>query len=212
MKAAAPPAGGNDSAARPRDRLFASWKEPLILALVGAHFLLGFAAGLPWRSRVREIPVVRDLLHWYERNHLDQRWSMFSPPPRRYTAIHYAARFPEGWTELQNLEEFAVRRVERRLVQPRGAFRLMVHLRSTNADTMPFGLTEKSARAFYYQQLADYFCRGSGRIPGMIAIRFYVAGKTPPHFFERDRFGQPLPPPADSDFVEPLYEQSCRPI
>ena len=209
MEAAATTPSAHASAPRRGGRLLASWRERAIAALVGLHFCLGLAAGIPWRSHVREIPLLGSVLRFYERNHLDQRWSMFSPPPYRYNAIFYSVHFPEGWTELQNLEDFAVQQVRRRIVQPRGAFRLMVHLRSVSADTMPAALTPRSSRAFYFQQLTDHFCRGAGRIPGALAFRFYVVGKTPPHFFERDRFGQPLPPPADSDFVEPLYEQTC---
>jgi len=199
----------DEGPARSAEPRVASWGQRAILALVGVHLVLGVVAGLPWRSLVWQIPVLAPSLAFYQRNHLDQRWSMFSPPPRRYTSIFYAIQFPEGWTQLQDLEGFAVEQAQGRVLQPRGAFRLMVHLRSTNADTLPIGLTPTSDRAFFYQELSDYFCRGAGRIPGALTIRFYVVGKTPPPFFEQDLYGRPVAPAADSDFVEPLYEQSC---
>jgi hypothetical protein len=191
--------------------LFRSWKEPLIAGLVALHFLLGLAAAVPEPSLLWRIGPYRFAAATWARFHLDQRWNMFSPPPRAKQSLYYALHYPEGWTPLISLDGFAADRVKRSILQPRGAFRLMVQLRSINADSVPAGLSQKSFRAFYYQQLADFFCRGAGAAPGIISVRFYLVGKTPPHFFTRDRYGRPLDPPADYDFREPLYEQECSP-
>jgi hypothetical protein len=184
------------------------WREPLIAGIVVFHFTIGLLTGLPERSHLWSVPGLQRVAVFYARHTLDQMWSMFSPPPRGRYTIHYAVQFPTGWTELLPLDEVSDR-IAGRIVQPRGAFRLMVFLRSVNADTTPGGLTERSDRAFYYQQLSDFFCRGVGRIPDAVAIRFYVVGRTPPNFFTTDRWGQPLSPPADLDFELPLYEQRC---
>jgi hypothetical protein len=192
----------------PRARLFRSWTEPVIAALVVAHLVLGIAAALPSRSRLWHVPVLGSLAAWYASHNLDQQWSMFSPPPRRRQSIQYALRFADGWTDLIALDPYTSE-VTGRLVQPPGAFRLIVHLRATNGDSIPGGLSDRSARAHYYQELADYFCRGAGRIPDLVAIRFYLVAHTPPHFFETDQYGQPLPPPTDFDAQLALYEQEC---
>src|SRR5262249_5352603 len=141
-------------------RLFRSRKEPVIVGLVALHFALGVAAGIPARSRLWTVPVLGSVAAWYAAHNLAQQWSMFSPPPGRRQSIHYALRFADGWTDLIALDPYTSE-VTGRLVQPPGVFRLIVHLRATNSDSLPGGLSEKSARAHYYQELADYFCRGA---------------------------------------------------
>jgi len=189
--------------------LFASWKEPVIVGLVILHFLLGLASVLPRKSKVWDLPALEHLGRLYGSHRLGQRWNMFSPPPQHKRSIHFALQFSEGWTDLVELDDVASRQIKGVLIQPRGMFRLKAFLRASNRDSLPAGLSQKSGRAFYYQQLADFFCRGDGRIADLIAIRFYLVGKTPPHFFDEGPHGQPLPPASDLDFQEPLYEQEC---
>lgn len=189
--------------------LFASWKELAIVGLLVLHFLLGLVSVLPRQSKVWNLPALEHVGRFYETHRLGQRWNMFSPPPQHKRSIHFALQFPEGWTDLVELDGFASRQIKGVLIQPRGMFRLKAFLRASNRDSIPAGLSERSGRAFYYQQLTEYFCRGDGRIPGLIGIRFYLVGRTPPHFFGQGPYGQPLPPASDLDFQEPLYEQEC---
>lgn len=177
--------------------------------LVVLHFLLGLLVTLPRRSEIWQIPVLTAAGAFYGRHRLDQSWSMFAPPPRVDTEIQYAVRFADGWTELVSLEGFATRQIKGTLVQPRGVFRLATFLRATSSDQLPSGLAGDGGRLFYYQQLADFFCAGDGRIPGAAAIRFYVVGHHAPYFFATDPYGLPEPPITDYEFQQPLYEQAC---
>jgi hypothetical protein len=184
-------------------------RQATIASLVALHFALGLLATVPRRSRIWTLPVLATAGNLYSHYRLDQSWSMFAPPPQVNTTIHYAVEFPDGWTELVSLNAFAVDQVRHTLVQPRGTFRLVTFTRSSNADQLPSGLQPGGERAFYFQQLADYFCAGDGRIRGALRIRFYLVGHRAPYFFATDQFGRPQPPLRDSDFQQPLYEQAC---
>ena len=181
-----------------------------IAGLVILHFSLGLLATVPPRSVIWTIPFLRTASALYSHNRLDQSWSMFAPPPRLQTQIHYAVEFADGWTDLVPLQAFAMAQVKGRLVQPRGVFRLVTFLRSTSSDQIPSGLKADGERAFYYQQLADFFCEGDGKVAGALTIRFYLVGHRTPYFFPTDQFGRPEPPLGDFDFQQPLYEQSCQ--
>lgn len=192
--------------AETRSRLW----ESLIVFFVISHFALGLLCTLPSRSKFWRLPVFREAGIFYRSNRFDQSWTMFSPPPRMRESVQYSVRLPGGWTPLVSLSSFALDQVKHRLVQPRGAFRLVSFFRATAADETPGGLSETSFRAFYYQQLSDYFCRGDGKIPEIIGVRFYLVGSGIPDFFDTDNYGQPLPGVSEFDFQLPLYERKCR--
>lgn len=185
--------------------------QTIVAGLVVLHFSLGLLATIPPRSRIWTVPLLRTARAFYTHNRLDQSWSMFAPPPRVNTQIQYAVEFADGWTDLVPVQSFAMDQVKHRLVQPRGAFRLVTFLRSTASDQLPSGLPATGERAFYFQQLADFFCVGNGRIPGAVTVRFYLVGRRAPYFFTTDEFGRPHPPVRDFDFQQPLYEQACPP-
>jgi hypothetical protein len=88
-------------------------------------------------------------------------------------------------------------------------FRVLAFFRASADDKIPDGLSQTSFRAFYYQQISYYFCSGDGKIPGIIGIRFYLVGSGIPHFFDTDKYGQPLPPISEYNSRLPLYEQKC---
>lgn len=184
-------------------------QHPLIAVVVTAHFALGLLACLPRNSLAWSLPVFRELGTFYSSNRLDQSWKMFSPPPRVKESVEYSLHLPGGWTGLIPLNAFAADQVKRRLVQPRGMFRVMAFSRAISSDRIPGGVTETSARALYYQQLSDYFCRGDGHVPGLVGIRFYMVGSRVPHFSDTDKYGRPLRAISEDDFQYPLYEQDC---
>jgi hypothetical protein len=177
--------------------------------VVASHFALGLFACLPRNSKIWSLPVLRELGNFYRDNRLDQSWSMFAPPPRTKDLVQYSLHLTDGWTSLIPLNSFAADQVRRRFIQPRGMFRVMAFSRSISSDKAPGGMTETSARALYYQQLSDYFCRGDGLVPGLVSIRFYIVGSKIPYYLDTDRYGQPLPPISDYNYQLPIYEQEC---
>jgi hypothetical protein len=181
-------------------------RQPVILALVSAHFAASLVAVVPERSPIWRVPPLAEVRRFYAMHNLDQRWNMFAPPPRQHIAIMAAFQFTEGWTDLYPLDDFTATRLRGRLILDRGLFRVRSFLRPSNRD---LSLTDRSSRAFYYQQLAEYFCRGDGRVAELVSVRFYLEAHTPPHFFDTDRDGRARPPPADFDFRDELYEQDC---
>jgi hypothetical protein len=196
-----------DDAALARRR-WNAW-EMVIAFFVISHFAVGLLSTLPQRSKIWGIPVFRVFGSFYRNNRFDQSWGMFSPPPNMRESIQYSLHLPGGWSGLISPSSVPLEQVQRGLVQPRGMFRLVSFLRARASDKTPDGLNERSSRALYYQQLSDYFCRGDGRIVGIIGIRFYLVGKGVPDFFDRGKYGEPLPPISDFDFQLPLYEQKC---
>lgn len=178
--------------------------------LVIAHFGASLLATLPARSPISSLPGVPMLRAFYRTHNLGQSWVMFAPPPTQRLTLEVALRFPEGWTGLVRLDEFTPARLAGVLIQPRGLFRVRAFLSASNEDRMSAGaLDPRSSRAFFYQQLAEFFCRGDGRPEDVLTVRLYLVGRSPPHFHSADADGHPLPPPAQWDFQQPLYEQEC---
>lgn len=190
-------------------RVYKEGARALIPLLVGLYYALGVLFMIPANSHLWEIPVVSRVGSFFVKHSLDQKWLMFSPPPRMRRSLAFVVEFDDGWSELTSLDGFVQDQVRGTLVQPRGAFRLLNFLRAAPADSIPGGLTETSLRAFYFQQISEFFCRGDGAIPGARTIRFYLVGETPPNFLDLDRWGEPLEEPSDWDFRTPLYEQAC---
>ena len=181
-------------------------RRPVILALVAGHFVASIVAVGPERSAIWRLRPLAEVRRFYATHNLDQRWNMFAPPPRQHVAILAAFQFAEGWTDPYPLDDFSQTRLRGRLILERGLFRVRSFLRPSNRD---LELTDRSSRALYYQQLAEFFCHGDGRVHELVSVRFYLEAHTPPHFFDTDRAGRPRPPPSASDFRSALYEQDC---
>lgn len=185
-------------------------REPLIFGAVLVHFVLGLLAGLPSRSKIRDIPVLGRLCALYHGLNWTQRWSMFAPPAQANQDLQYSVLLPSGWTPLISVEKIILERSYGRLILPRGAFRVLVHLRQNNQDLPTRKVGVSSVRAHYYEKLCDFYCRGAGKIPDAVKIRLYFVSKGIPPFFEMDENGDPSPPASDWDSQVPLYEQTCQ--
>jgi hypothetical protein len=125
----------------------ARWPRRWIASVVALHFLASLVAALPAESPVWRLSAPRHLRLAYVSHSLDQRWTMFAPPPRQDYSIHAALRLPEGWTEMFRLDGFASTRLRGVIFQPRGLFRLRSFLRPSSRDLD--GLHDRSFRAFY---------------------------------------------------------------
>src|SRR6185503_970512 len=119
-------------------------RQPVILALVSAHFAASLVAVVPERSPIWRVPPLAEVRRFYAMHNLDQRWNMFAPPPRQHIAIMAAFQFTEGWTDLYPLDDFTATRLRGRLILDRGLFRVRSFLRPSNRD---LSLTDRSSRA-----------------------------------------------------------------
>ncbi len=189
---------------------FHSYKEHLIAVGVLCHFLLGGMAVIPPRSYIYDIPGIRQAIEFYQSQRFEQSWPMFSPPPRDSAGLSYAVKFERGWSELLSLQEPVIQQLRSNFIQPRGAFRVATHLRiDSKKDIFQRLLNSKDQRAFYYQQLVDYYCHGDGKIKGAQKIRLYVEIKGLPNFFQKDDNGDVYPPPEEYNRRFPIYEEAC---
>jgi hypothetical protein len=185
------------------------WHHLVVVAVV-AHFFFGFVAVLTERNHLFKIAPLRWGALLYSYLHFEQKWDMFAPPPRDADTIQYSLHLPTGWTELIDIGAPYFIQQKNRLTMPRGLSRIVAFYRASAEDARPERFNGWNLRSFYYQQLADYFCRGDGKISGLRGIAFYHVVVGLPDFFEKDELGQPLPPPSSFDARQRIYMESCE--
>jgi len=184
-------------------------RQTLICVCILAYFVVGTISLTPKRSPIQS--ALAPLFTAFRFIDMEQTWPMFSPPPQANSKLLYAVEYEEGWSSLVDVAAPSVETLQNNFVQPRGLFRVSSHLRvSVMKDLKRERLHEKDGRAFYYQQLADYFCQGDGKIEGIKTIRLYVATKSMVPYAD----DEPLPDDLKENSSEltaqkQIYEQSC---
>lgn len=155
-------------------RAVIAWKKKLIFWAVIAHFFLGIVALLPSESRVFEIPGLRAIAGAYYQMGFGQTWFMFSPPTPYVGKLEYSVLLKGGWTQPIPLDRAVMQKYINQFIIPRGAFRVITFFRPSNDDYEARKLDSTSPRAFYYQEISEFYCKGRGKIPGALGIHIYL--------------------------------------